>query len=192
MGNLPTSLKKNKITRDTSRNEPATKACWYLIPVNVGNKGPINMKFSSKDIHEVKHAFELYDKLQDGTIPTKHFISVMRALGLNLTEEQTLDMICEVDYDRTGVIHFMEFAELWAKYSVEFDDIIIREAFHMFDKDGSGSISIEEFREMVETEGAELTDEEIEDILKEADTDGDGQIDIDEFVALLINSGAEF
>ena len=166
-----------------------TKPLWYLVPVDVGRKVRVNMKFSSQDIHEVRDAFAMYDKHLNGTIPTKSFISVMRALGHNLTEEQTSDMVFTVDYNRTGVIHFMEFVEVWAKYTMEFDDIIIKEAFNVFDKDGSGSISIEEFREVMLTEGAELTDEEIEEILREADADGDGQIDIDEFVALLMNSG---
>ena len=46
---------------------------------------------------EVKVAFALYDKNSDGTIPTKSFIGVMRSLGQNPTEEETIKMICEVD-----------------------------------------------------------------------------------------------
>ena len=185
MGNVLASKKMKKIKRIGSKREPATKSSWYLIPVDVGNKLRVTMKFSSQDIHEVRDAFAMYDKNFDGTIPAKSFIFVMRALGLNPTEEQTQNMICEVDYNRTGIIHFMEFVEVWAKFTTDFDTTI-KEAFNLFDKDGSGSIDIDEFRAVMVTEGADLTDKEIEGILREADTDGDGQIDIDEFVALLL------
>ena len=46
---------------------------------------------------EVKEAFAMFDKNADGTIATKSFINVMRSLGQNPTEEETNDMICEVD-----------------------------------------------------------------------------------------------
>ena len=185
MGNISAMMKMREIKQKVTRREPPRKSHWFLVPVDVGENVRINMKFSSQDIHEVRDAFAMYDKYSNGTIPTKSFISVMRALGNNLTEEQTNDMICEVDYNRTGVIHFMEFVEVWAKFATDFDTTI-KEAFNLFDKDGSGSISIDEFRAVMVTEGAELTDKEIEDILREADSDGDGQIDIDEFVALLL------
>ena len=176
------SMKKSLKHRPMNRD-----AAWYLVPVGVGTKNRVYMKFSSQDIHEVKDAFAMYDKNQTGTIPTKSFISAMRALGHNLTEEETYDMIREVDYNKTGVIHFMEFVEAWAKFSTDVDDII-KEAFNLFDKDGSGSISMDEFREVMVTEGAQMTDDEIEEILSEADTDGDGQIDINEFVAMLLKT----
>ena len=46
---------------------------------------------------EVKEAFAIHDKNAIGTIPTKSLIYVMRSLGQNPTEEETNDMICEVD-----------------------------------------------------------------------------------------------
>ena len=46
---------------------------------------------------EIKLAFAMQDKNSNGTISTKSFINVMRSLGENLTEEETNDMICEVD-----------------------------------------------------------------------------------------------
>ena len=188
MGNAPAMMKLKK-RRKTNTDEPTEQASWYLVPVNVGGKNRVNLKFSSEDLGKVRDAFATQDKKSNGTILNESFITVMRALGNNLTEDQTNDMICEVDYNQTGVIHFMEFVEVWAKLTMDFDDVVIREAFQMFDKDGSGSISIDEFREVMVSEGAELTDEEIEDILRDADSDGNGQIDIDEFVTLLHESG---
>ena len=47
----------------------------------------------------MKEAFALYDKNGDGTITTKALISVMRSLGKNPTEDETEDLINEVDLD---------------------------------------------------------------------------------------------
>ena len=113
------------------------------------------MKFSSQQIQEVRDAFAIYDKNSCGSIPAKHFICVMRSLGYNLTEMETFEMICEIDYDNTGVIHFMEFVEVWAKISTALDETI-KEAFNFFDKNGSGSISIDEFKDVMVTEGEDL------------------------------------
>ena len=45
----------------------------------------------------MKEAFAIYDKNATGTIATTSLIYVMRSLGQNPTEEETNDMICEVD-----------------------------------------------------------------------------------------------
>ena len=191
MGNKntgPVKRIRSSMRRNHHKNRTEIRnASWYLVPVGVGTKNRVYMKFSSQDIHEVKDAFAMYDKHRTGAIPTKSFISVMRSLGHNLTEEETYDMICEVDFNKTGVIHFMVFVQAWAKFSTDLNDVI-KEAFNLFDKDGSGSISMDEFREVMVTEGAQMTDKEIEEILKEADANGNGQIDINEFVALLLKS----
>ena len=47
----------------------------------------------------MKEAFALYDKNGDGTITNKALISVMRSLGKNPTEDETDDLINEVDLD---------------------------------------------------------------------------------------------
>ena len=192
MGNNMTSNignMKMKNVKKNARIDPTNKKnSWYLVPVDVGTKVRVNMKFASQQIQEVRDAFAIYDKNSTGTIPTKSFICVMRSLGYNLTESETFDMICEIDFNQSGVIHFMEFVEMWAKISSALDETI-KEAFNFFDKNGSGSISIEEFRQVMVTEGAQMTDKEIEEILNEADKDGDGEIDIVEFVAMLLHSG---
>ena len=56
--------------------------------------GPVFYHFL---VIEVKEAFAIHDKNATGSIATKHLIYVMRSLGQNPTEEETNDMICEVD-----------------------------------------------------------------------------------------------
>ena len=76
------------------------------------------------------------------------------------------------------MIDFVEFLEMWAKYTGDVDAAIL-EAFNLFDNDGSGTISMEEFRKVMVNEGAQMTDEEIDEIIHEVDLDGDGQLNID-------------
>merc|ERR1712156_756406 len=128
------------------------------------------MRFTSQQIQEVKEAFAIYDKNSTGSISTKSLINVMRSLGQNPTEEETNNMICEVDIYGSGIIDFVEFLEMWAKYTGDVDAAIM-EAFNLFDNDGSGTISMEEFRKVMVNEGAQMTDEEIDEIINEADLD---------------------
>jgi calmodulin len=43
---------------------------------------------TKEQIEEFTEAFELFDKDEDGYITTKELGSVLRSLGLNLTEEE--------------------------------------------------------------------------------------------------------
>jgi len=142
------------------------------------------LKLNEEQIEEVKEAFALYDKNGDGTITTKALISVMRSLGKNPTEDETEDLINEVDLDGNGVIDFIEFLEMVAKMTQDVDETI-KEAFFIFDADGSGSISTDEFREVMTSQGAKLSSSECNEIINEADADGDGEINLEEFVNLL-------
>jgi len=142
------------------------------------------LKLNEEQIAEVKEAFALYDKNGDGNITTKALISVMRSLGKNPTEDQTEDLINEVDLDGNGLIDFIEFLEMVAKMTQDVDETI-KEAFYIFDADGSGSISTDEFREVMTSQGAMLSSSECNEIISEADRDGDGEIDLEEFVKLL-------
>ena len=106
MGNKNTRSRSHHI--HTSKKHIMRRRCsWFLVPVGVGKENRVHMKFSSQEIHQVRDAFAYHDRNSDGTIPTKSFIFVMRSLGHNLTEEETYDLIREVDYNNTGLIHLL-------------------------------------------------------------------------------------
>lgn len=165
---------------------------------------------NEEQMEEFKEAFSLFGKLLstntlfvsllkficildrdgDGTITTNELYTVMKALGLNPTEEDLRDMIKEVDSDGNGTVEFPEFCQLLAQKFVgnhsEEDEIM--EAFKVFDKDGNGFISATELRSVMISLGRKLTDEEIDEIIREVDLDGDGQIDYEEFVKMMGSS----
>lgn len=111
----------------------------------------------------------------------------MKALGLNPSRDDLLDMIAEVDTDRNGTVDFPEFCQLMAMKLVgnvsEENEIL--EAFKVFDQDGNGYISARELRTVMASLGRKLTDEEVDDIIREVDLDGDGQIDYEEFLKMM-------
>nr|GME11314.1 calmodulin-like protein 9 [Ipomoea batatas]GME11315.1 calmodulin-like protein 9 [Ipomoea batatas] len=58
---------------------------------------------------QFKTAFSVFDRDGDGCITKKEFVSVVRALGENLTEAEIQDWINQVDADGNGTIELVEF-----------------------------------------------------------------------------------
>lgn len=97
-----------------------------------------------------KDAFVLFDKDRDGVITTGELGTVMRCVGQNPTESQLLDIIDEIDPQKTGKIDFNQFCALMGKrlnYTQSEEEII--EAFKVFDKDATGMISVAELRHIM-------------------------------------------
>jgi calmodulin len=57
------------------------------------------------------------------------------------------------------------------------EDIMLAEAFKVFDRDNNGFISAAELRHVMTSIGEKLTDDEVDEMIREADQDGDGRID---------------
>nr|GLL39545.1 calmodulin-like protein 2 isoform X2 [Ipomoea trifida] len=58
---------------------------------------------------QFKTAFSVFDRDGDGCITKKELVSVVRALGENLTEAEIQDWINQMDADGNGTIEFVEF-----------------------------------------------------------------------------------
>jgi len=142
-------------------------------------------KLTPEQLAEFKEAFSVFDKDGDGTISEKELGTVMRALGLNPTEEELTQMVREVDIDGNGEVDFDEFCEMMVKRMEDTDgDEEILEAFQVIDRDGDGFITESDLRDLLANLGEKVTDEEVLDMIKEVDMDGDGKISFPEFVAM--------
>ena len=53
-------------------------------------------KMSEEQVAELKQAFEMFDRDQGGSINTKELGCTMRAMGMNPTEAEILDLLNEV------------------------------------------------------------------------------------------------
>lgn len=69
----------------------------------------ITQELTEEQIAELKQAFNEFDNDGSGTITTKELGYAMRAMGMNPTEQELLDLINEFDTDGSGQIEFPEF-----------------------------------------------------------------------------------
>jgi len=137
---------------------------------------------------ECKEVFDLSDVDKVGTISTTNLGDVMRALGANPSEAELLEMIQEVDPNKTKKIDFAQFLELFDKRMKDPDtEEDLLESFKIFDKEGNGIISVQELKHLVSHFGEKLTEEEADELIREADIDGDCTVNIYKFSKKLMN-----
>ncbi|CAL4150143.1 unnamed protein product [Meganyctiphanes norvegica] len=152
--------------------------------------------FSDVQIAELKEAFSMVDKDNNGIITTQEWGAVMGPLGQSPTEAELQELIPKVNADSNGSFDFQQFLTAMAikvKETVtdtdsDTDSISeeeIRNAFQQVDKNGNGFISTSEFKQVITNFGGNFTDEEIEEIIQEIDTDGDDKIDYNEFYKMM-------
>ena len=70
--------------------------------------------------------------------------------------------------------------------SYEIKNILIQEAFRMFDADESGFIDKKEFRKLIQSLGLEMNPKKIDELMKSVDKDGSGSIDYEEFASMML------
>ncbi|XP_062598590.1 neo-calmodulin-like isoform X5 [Saccostrea cucullata] len=191
---LPRLSPKSKKKISRTKNEMDTK------------NGDPNKKmangFTSQENHDMKQAFELFDKNHDGKISSDELGRVLRTLGHNYSQEEVEDMIKNADTNENGFVEFDEFVVMMRRWThnsvVEGADGVSTsssssksekqlEAFRVFDMDGNGYIDKHELRYTMRRLGENLSDEDIKEMFKEADLNGDGLIDYSEFSRLLHN-----
>jgi len=142
-------------------------------------------KLTPEQLAEFREAFSVFDKDGDGTISEKELGTVMRALGLNPTDDELTQMVKEVDIDGNGEVDFEEFCTMMVRRMEDTDgDEEILEAFQVIDRDGDGFITESDLKDLLANLGDKVTEEEISDMIKEVDLDGDGKISFVEFLAM--------
>lgn len=138
---------------------------------------------TEKKIKELKQAFVLFDKDNDGHIDRAELGTVMRSLGHNPSDDELQDMIHEVDTDGNGKIDFDEFLTMMGRRTAAPEDgeEEMRQAFRILDADCNGYISPTELHRVMRNLGENLTEDEISEMVKQADMDGDGKINYEDF-----------
>lgn len=61
---------------------------------------------------ELRDAFNVFDKNQDGVISAEELCAMMQQLGEKITLQEAQNMIAEVDKDNDGVVNFDEFLHM--------------------------------------------------------------------------------
>ncbi|KAL3512480.1 hypothetical protein ACH5RR_025197 [Cinchona calisaya] len=155
---------------------------------------------------ELKEAFKVFDKDQNGLISAAELRRAMTTLGQIMTDEEVDEMIKEadvdgdgqdlgivmkslgqnlteaelqdtIDADQNGTIDFTHFLKLMAlKMSDTIPEDLLKEVFEVFDKDQTGCILATELPQAMKNFGEKMTDEEIDEIIKGADVDENGRM----------------
>ena len=141
---------------------------------------------SDEPTREVKEAFNLFDKDQDGMIGPDDLKEAFNSLGFEFNQHEIQRIIQELDPNNTGAIDYQNFSDLIHSKMSERDQIDdIRTAFDMLDFDKTNKITFKNLKQIAKELGEELTDKEIQELINEADTDNDGEVSFEEFVALV-------
>lgn len=143
-------------------------------------------RLTQGQIDSYKSAFSLFDKDGDGTIKSKEVGTVMRALGLNPSESEVIDLVNEVD-EGNGLIDFPEFLVIMARKADDIDaQTELLESFRNFDKDGSKKISMEVFKNIVMNMGEKINEDELNEFIDAVDFDPHADIEYEELVKLIL------
>ncbi|EGZ12827.1 hypothetical protein PHYSODRAFT_334681 [Phytophthora sojae] len=144
---------------------------------------------------ELREAFELFDTDKVGSIDYHELKVLMRALGFQVTKREVLDLVEDVDVQRSGHVDFNDYMEIMRRKVLARDpDEEIARAFELFDEDGSGTITlrvcvaIDKMRRVAKELGENLGDDELQAMIDEFDQNQDGEIDMDEFFMIMKQS----
>ncbi|XP_066981218.1 troponin C, isotype gamma-like [Macrobrachium rosenbergii] len=140
-------------------------------------------------IETLKKAFDSFDTDKLGYITTETVSTILRMMGIKISEKNLAEVIAETDEDGSGQLEFEEFVTLAAKFLIEEDEEALKaelkEAFRIYDKEGNGYITTEVLREILHEIDNKLTPEDLDGIIEEVDEDGSGTLDFDEFMEMM-------
>ena len=111
---------------------------------------------------EIKEIFMLFDKNSDGYVHTQELGTLVRAINLNPSEAEILEMMKKVDPNNSGQFDLTSLENLIRDRGADpdtLDDVIT--ALRVFDTDKDGKISVEEFTYAMVNMGERMTENEI-------------------------------
>ena len=136
---------------------------------------------------ELNEAFRMFDRDKDGLINYIELGYVLQSQGFNLSNQELIDMISDVDENEDDKITFEEFLILMHSRLKKADiENELNEAFNAYDKNGKGVISVKEFKRIINTLGDKICDEEVDEIIQKVDPKNNGYIDYKELTKIIV------
>ncbi|XP_050710471.1 troponin C, isotype gamma-like isoform X4 [Eriocheir sinensis] len=142
-----------------------------------------------EQVEGLRKAFDAFDTDKKGSINVDTITTILRMMGVKVSESNLREIISEVDEDGSGELEFEEFCALAAKFLIEEDEeslkAELKEAFRIYDKQGDGYITTKVLKEILRELDNKLTEEDLDGIIDEVDEDGSGTLDFDEFMEMM-------
>ena len=136
---------------------------------------------------ELNEAFKMFDRDKDGLINYIELGYVLKSQGFNLTNQELIEMIADVDENEDDKISFEEFLILMHSRLKKADiENELNEAFNAYDKNGKGIISVKEFKRIINTLGDKICDEEVDEIIQKVEPKNKGYIDYKELTKIIV------
>ena len=117
-----TLVELGTILRMLALNPTEAELTEMISEIDTSGKGSIDFKeflnlmtrkFEATNIdEELRNAFRVFDKDNDGLISTQELKTVMESQGEKLTEDEIAEMIKEADIDGDGKINFDELTKV--------------------------------------------------------------------------------
>ncbi|XP_065311917.1 calcium-binding protein E63-1 isoform X1 [Dermacentor albipictus] len=159
---------------------------------------PSKVKASSRDrnvaalsdtqLKELKAAFLLLDKNQDGRVNAAEIKHMLDNLGILLNDSMIQKLVVQASGRDDGLISEDEFLAWMAGQTSIKDDVMedLLAAFRVFDKDANGYITKDELKLAMEMIGEPMSEAQLDSMIRATDIDNDGRINYEEFVTILL------
>ncbi|KAL3270291.1 hypothetical protein HHI36_009343 [Cryptolaemus montrouzieri] len=151
----------------------------------------IKEQFTEKELQDLRTAFDLCDRNQDGEVTRGEFKIMLNNLGIEIKDESLKQLISNASHNGTEIIDENDFLN-WVKQIQNLTPILkadscedLLAAFKVFDLNKDGYITKDEIKTAMETIGEDVTEEQVDEFIIIADKDKDGKINYEEFVKLL-------
>eukprot|EP00730_Choanoeca_flexa_P018892 TRINITY_DN9210_c0_g1_i1.p1 TRINITY_DN9210_c0_g1~~TRINITY_DN9210_c0_g1_i1.p1 ORF type:complete len:148 (+),score=57.62 TRINITY_DN9210_c0_g1_i1:66-509(+) len=145
------------------------------------------MSYSIEMVENFKEAFSLFDKDNKSQIDVKNLGRVMRAIGLEPSDDELKNMITEVDGSGKNAVDFAEFMKMMSKNGTD-TGREVKETFSLFNKSGSGSITKQELKDLMTALGEKFEDKDLDDMIQAIDTSGSGSVSFEDFQACIVGT----
>merc|ERR1719469_138169 len=151
--------------------------------INAGEEANGNIRAS-----EIKEIFMLFDKNSDGFVHTQELGTLVRAINLNPSEAEIIEMMKKVDANNSGQFDLTSLENLIRDRGNDpdtLDDVVT--ALKVFDADKDGKISVEEFTYAMVNMGERMTEQEIQETVADCQLVNNNQIALEDFARMIMN-----
>ncbi len=147
-----------------------------------------NIRSDEEYYCELKEAYQVLDKDNDGIIKVREMATIMKAFGVCPIEAEFQEIVRNYGLEDQGYVDFEIFLDIMQKRRKDVDkDEEIHEAVKALDREGSGLVSVHELKHtMVFIANEKLSDEEVNELITVIDDRKENYVNVEEFVKMML------